>query len=244
MSAYNNMEKGLPGLLFGLSTTHQIDSRLADGDIAFGVPVFGSGDGEQVKAAGDTAVLGVSARAALDSDRYVDGDAVNVCRTGKIWMEAGAAINADAEVSVNASAGTIIAKTSAANGAKRVVTITASGTSAADKVVKVIVGDKVATVNTSSSVNTAAQVAAALKTALEALDIPFVATVASAVVTLTASEKGLAANDVAIVATTTDSTQTLTVAQSTAGSDAVLNPGWFARSTSEAAGDLILVDLG
>ena len=90
----------------------------------------------------------------------------------------------------------------------------------------------------------AADVAAALKTALEALDIPFVATVASAVVTLTAKEKGVAANDIAVTATTNDGTQTLTVANGTSGSDVVLNPGWFARSTAEAANDLLIVDLG
>ena len=90
----------------------------------------------------------------------------------------------------------------------------------------------------------AADVAAALKAELAALDIPFVASVASAVVTLTAKEKGVAANDIAVTGTTNDGTQTVTVANGTSGSDVVLNPGWFARSTAEAANDLVIVDLG
>ena len=190
------------------------------------------------------ALLGIAARTALDTTEYVDGEAVNVCRTGKIFGTAGEAVSADAEVSVNASTGKIVAKTSAAAGAKRTVTITVAGTSAASKVVTVVVGDKVAQVNTTDAVKAAADVAAALKTELEKLDIPFVATVASAVVTLTAKEKGAAANDIAVTGSTTDSTQTVTVANGTSGSDVVLNPGWFARSTAEAANDLVIVDLG
>lgn len=242
MAAYGNMDKGLPGLLDGLTETHQIDSRLAAGEIGFGVPGFGTGDGEQVKAKGDAALLGITARTDYDFPGYRDGDAVNVVKTGKVWATAGEAISADAEVSVNGVTGKIIAKTSAAAGAKRVVTITASGTSAADKVVTVVVGDKVFQLTTTADVKAANDVAAAIKAGLAALDIPFVPTVASAVVTLTAKEKGV--ETTAITATTTDTTQTLTVAQSTAGSDPVLNPGWHARSTAEAADDLILVDLG
>ena len=244
MAAYGNMDKGLPGELVGLTPTHQIDSRLAKGAVPFGGLCFGTGDGEQVTAKGDGALLGIAARTALDAPEYVDGESVNVCRTGKIFGTAGEAISADAEVSVNASTGKIVAKTSAADGAKRTVTITLSGTSAADKVVTVVVGDKVAQVNTTDAVKAAADVAAALKTELEKLDIPFVATVASAVVTLTAKEKGAAANDIAVTGSTTDSTQTVTVANGTSGSDVVLNPGWFARSTAEVANDLVIVDLG
>lgn len=244
MAAYGNMDKGLPGELVGLTPTHQIDSRLAKGAVPFGAPVFGTGDGEQVSVNGDTALLGIAARTALDTPEYKDKDAVNVCRTGKIFGVAGEAISADAEVSVNGSTGKIVAKTSAAAGAKRTVTITLANASAASKVVTVVVGDKVAQVNTTDAVKAAADVAAALKTALEALDIPFVATVASAVVTLTAKEKGAAANDIAVTGSTTDSTQTVTVANGTSGSDVVLNPGWFARSTAEAADDLVIVDLG
>jgi len=244
MAAYGNMDKGLPGELVGLEVTHQIDSRLAKGAVPFGGLCFGTGDGEQVTAKGDGALLGIAARTALDTPEYINGDAVNVCRTGKIFGTAGEAISADAEVSVNASTGKIVAKTSAAAGAKRTVTITVSGTSAASKVVTAVVGDKVAQVETTDDVKAAADVAAALKTALAALDIPFVATVASAVVTLTAKEKGVAANDIAVTATTTDGTQTLTVANGTSGSDVVLNPGWFARSTAENANDLVIVDLG
>lgn len=244
MAAYGNMDKGLPGELVGLEVTHQIDSRLAKGAVPFGGLCFGSGDGEQVTAKGDGALLGIAARTALDTPEYVDGDAVNVCRTGKIFGTAGEAVSADAEVSVNASTGKIVAKTSAAAGAKRTVTITVAGTSAASKVVTVVVGDKVAKVNTTDAVKAAADVAAALKTELEKLDIPFVATVASAVVTLTAKEKGVAANDIAVTGTTNDGTQTVTVANGTSGSDVVLNPGWFARSTTEAADDLVIVDLG
>lgn len=242
MAAYGNMDKGLPGLLDGLTETHQIDSRLADGEIGFGVPGFGAGDGAQVKAKGDAALLGITARTDYDFPGYRDGDAVNVVKTGKVWAKAGEAISADAEVSVNGVTGKIIAKTSAAAGAKRVVTITASGTSAADKTVTVVVGDKLFQLTTTADVKAANDVAAAIKAGLEALDIPFVATVASAVVTLTAKEKGV--ENTAITATTNDGTQTLTVAQTAAGSDPVLNPGWHARSTAEAADDLILVDLG
>ena len=242
MAAYGNMDKGLPGLLDGLTVTHQIDSRAALGNVPFGAPCFGAGDGEQAKAKGDSALLGIAARTALDQPEYKDGDTVNVAKTGKVWVEAGEAISADAEVSINGSTGKVIAKTSAANGAKRVVTITVASASAEDKVVTVVVGDKVFQLTTTADVKAAADVAAAIKAGLANLDIPFVATVASAVVTLTAKEKGV--ENTAITASTTDSTQTLTVAQTTPGSDAVLNPGWFARSTAEQAGDLVLLDLG
>lgn len=242
MSAYGNMDKGLPGLLVGLTETHQIDSRLAKGEIEFGVPAFGTGDGEQVQGKGDSALLGVTGRTDYDYPGYRDGDAVNVVRTGKVCAVAGEAISADAEVSVNGSTGKIIAKTSAAEGAKRVVTITVAGASAEDKVVTVVVGDKLFQLTTTADVKAAADVAAAIKAGLEGLDIPFVPTVASAVVTLTAKDKGV--ENTAVTASTTDSTQTLTVAQSAAGSDPVLNPGWFARSTAESEGDLIVVDLG
>lgn len=244
MAAYGNMDKGLPGELVGLEVTHQIDSRLAKGAVPFGGLCFGTGDGEQVTAKGEGALLGIAARTAIGTPEYVDGEAVNVCRTGKIFGTAGEAISADAEVSVNASTGKIVAKTSAADGAKRTVTITVSGTSAASKVVTVVVGDKVARVNTTDDVKAAADVAAALKAALAALDIPFVASVSSAVVTLTAKEKGVAANDIAVTGTTNDGTQTVTVENGTSGSDVILNPGWFARSTAEAANDLVIVDLG
>ena len=244
MAAYGNMDKGLPGELVGLTPTHQIDSRLAKGAVPFGAPVFGTGDGEQVTAKGESALLGIAARTALDTPEYKDKDAVNVCRTGKIFGVAGEAISADAEVSVNGSTGKIVAKTSAAAGAKRTVTITIANASAESKVVTVVVGDKVAQVSTTATVKAAADVAAALKAELEKLDIPFVPTVASAVVTLTAKEKGAAQNDIAVTGSTTDSTQTVTVANGTSGADAVLNPGWFARSTAEAADDLVIVDLG
>lgn len=244
MSAYGNMDKGLPGLLFGLTVTHQIDSRLAKGAIGFGVPCFGTGDGEQVEKAGEGALLGITGRTDYDAPGYRDGDAVNVVRTGKVWGVAGEAITADTEISVNGSTGKIIAKTSAAAGAKRVVTITAANASAEDKVVTVLVGDKVVQFTTTATCKTANEVAAAIKAGLEELDIPFVVTVSSAVVTLTAKGKGVAENNVAITASTTDSTQTLTVAQTTAGSDVIVNPGWFVRSTAEAANDLVIVDLG
>ena len=244
MPAYGNMDKGLPGDLFGLTGTHQIDSRLAKGQVPFGAPVFGTGDGEQVTATGDSAILGIAARTAKDSPDYRDGDAVNVVRTGKVWGVAAEAISADAEVSVNASTGKIIAKTSAAAGAKRTVTITVAGASAASKVVSVFVGDKGIQVNTTDDLKSANDVAAAIKAGLAELDIPFVASVSSAVVTLTAKEKGAAVNDVSVTGSTTDSTQTITVASGTTGADAVLNPGWFARSTADAANDLVLVDLG
>ena len=242
MSAYGNMDKGLPGLLVGLTETHQIDSRLANGEIKFGVPAFGTGDGEQVQGKGDSALLGVTGRTDYDYPGYRDGDAVNVVRTGKVYAVAGEAISADAEVSVNGSTGKIVAKTSAAEGAKRVVTITVAGASAENKVVTVVVGDKLFQLTTTAKLKAASDVASAIKDGLEGLDIPFVPTVASSVVTLTAKDKGV--ENTAVTASTTDSTQTLTVAQSAAGSDPILNPGWFARSTAESEGDLIVVDLG
>ena len=242
MSAYGNMDKGLPGLLVGLTETHQIDSRLANGEIKFGVPAFGTGDGEQVQGKGDSAPLGITGRTDYDYPGYRDGDAVNVVRTGKVYAVAGEAISADAEVSVNGSTGKIVAKTSAAEGAKRVVTITVAGASAENKVVTVVVGDKLFQLTTTSELKAANDVASAIKEGLEGLDIPFVPTVASAVVTLTAKDKGV--ENTAVTASTTDSTQTLTVAQSDAGSDPILNTGWFARSTAESEGDLIVVDLG
>ena len=242
MSAYGNMDKGLPGLLVGLTETHQIDSRLANGEIKFGVPAFGTGDGEHVQGKGDSAPLGVTGRTDYDYPGYRDGDAVNVVRTGKVYAVAGEAISADAEVSVNGSTGKIIAKTSSAEGAKRVVTITVAGESAENKVVTVVVGDKLFQLTTTAELKAAADVASAIKDGLEGLDIQFVPTVSSAVVTLTAKDKGV--ENTAVTASTTDSTQTLTVAQSAAGSDPILNPGWFARSTAESEGDLIVVDLG
>ena len=243
MAAYGNMDKGLPGGLIGLTGTHQIDSRLAKGNIPYGAPVFGTGDGEQVTRTG-SALLGVAGRTAKDTKEWKDGDSVNVVRTGKVWGVAGSALSADAEISVNASTGKFVEKTSAADGAARVVTITVTNNSAAAQLVTVIVGDKAVKVPTTDVLGTAAQVASALQVQLAALDIPFVATVSSTVVTLTAKDKGEATNSVGIIASTTDSTQTLTVAQSTAGADQILNPGWFVRSTADAAGDLVAVDLG
>lgn len=243
MSAYGNMEKGLPGLLVGLPHTHAIDSRAALGEIPFGGLCFGTGDGEQVKPTGDSALLGVAVRDGKAGETYKTGEVVGVNRTGKILVLAGEALTADAEVSVNGSTGKVISKASDAAGAKRTLTITVANASAESKVASVIVGDKVAQVTTTASVKAAADVAAALKTALEGLDIPFVATVSSAVITLTAKEKGAGMNGVAVIASTTDGTQTLTVAAGTSGSDAILNPGWHVRTPAEAAGDLVELDL-
>ena len=240
MAAYGNMEMGLPGMLVGLTATHQIDSRLAKGAIGFGAVAFGTGDGEQVQAGGDGAPLGITGRTDYDAPGYRNGDAVNVVRTGKVLALAGEAISADTEVSVNGSTGKILAKTSAAEGAKRVVTITVANASAEGKKVTVVVGDKKFELTTSATVKTANDVAAAIKAGLEGLDIPFVPTVSAAVVTLTAKAKGV--NDTAVTASTTDTTQTLTVAQTQAGSDVVANPGWFARSTIDAPG-IVLVDM-
>ena len=236
MAAYGNMEKAVPGLLDGLN--HQIDSRLADGAIEFG-DVVCCKDGDQVTLGGDVP-LGIVARTALDAPNYPNKAAVNVCRTGKVWANASEAVAADSEVSVNASTGKIIAKTSAAAGAKRTLTITVANASAENKKVTVVVGDKKFELTTSATVKAANDVAAAIKAGLEGMDIPFVPTVSSAVVTLTAKAKGV--NDTAVTAATTDSTQTLTVAQTQAGSDVVANPGWFARSTIDAPG-IVLVDM-
>lgn len=238
MAAYVNMEQARPGLLDGLH--HQIDSRLADGAIEFGDIVCGKG-GDQAVIGGDVP-LGVVACDALDAPNYPDKSAVNVVRSGKVWANASEAVTADNEISVNCSTGKVIAKTSAAAGGKRGVTITAANASAESKKVTVKVGDKKFELTTSAGCKSANDVAAAIKAGLAELDIPFVATVASAVVTLTAKEKGVATNDVAVTAETTDTTQTLTVAQTTAGSDVVANPGWFARSTINAAG-MVLLDL-
>ena len=236
MADYGNMEKAVPGLLYGLN--HQIDSRLADGAIEFGDVVCGK-DGDQVTLGGDVP-MGIAARTALGTPNYPDKAAVNVCRTGKVWANAAEAVTADSEVSVNASTGKIIVKTAAAAGAKRTLTITVANASAENKKVTVVVGDKKFELTTSPTVKAANDVAAAIKAGLEGLDIPFVPTVASAVVTLTAKAKGV--NNTAVTAATTDSTQTLTVAQTQAGSDVVANPGWFARSTIDAPG-IVLVDM-
>ena len=236
MAAYGNMEKAVPGLLDGLN--HQIDSRLADGAIEFGDVVCGK-DGDQVTLGGDVP-LGIAARTALDAPNYPNKAAVNVCRTGKVWANASEAVAADSEVSVNASTGKIIAKTSAASGAKRTLTISVANASSENKKVTVVVGDKKLELTTSATVKAANDVAAAIKAGLEGMDIPFVPTVSSAVVTLTAKAKGV--NDTAVTAATTDSTQTLTVTQTQAGSDVVANPGWFARSTIDAPG-IVLVDM-
>ena len=37
---------------------------------------------------------------------------------------------------------------------------------------------------------------------------------------------------------------TVQLPEDTSGSDVVLNPGWFARSTAEQADDLVIIDLG
>ncbi len=187
MADYGNMEKAVPGLLDGLN--HQIDSRLADGAIEFGDVVCGK-DGDQVTLGGD-APLGIAARTALGAPNYPDKAAVNVCRTGKVWANASEAVTADSEVSVNASTGKIIAKTSASAGAKRTLTITVANASAENKKVTVVVGDKKFELTTSATVKAANDVAAAIKAGLEGLDIPFVPTVSAAVVTLTAKAKGV-----------------------------------------------------
>lgn len=238
MAAYGNMDKAAPGLLDGLH--HQIDSRLAKGAVEFGAVVFGTGDGEQVTSTGEGAPLGIASRTDTDAPKFLDKTAVNVVRSGKVWAPAAEAVNADSEVSVNASQGQIIAKTSAADGAKRIVTVTVSGTSATDKKASVTIGDQIFAVTTSDDVKTAAQVAAALQATIAAASTGFVATVSNAVVTLTAEKKGV--SNVAIVAATNDGTQTLTVAQSAAGSDNIVNPGWYARTGTDAPG-LVLVDL-
>lgn len=110
MAAYGNMDKALPGELVGLTNTHQIDSRLADGAVAFGAVVFGKGDGEQVSTTASGSPLGVAARTALDTYEYKDKDCVNVVRTGKVFCVAGGAITADTEVALNTSTGKIVAK--------------------------------------------------------------------------------------------------------------------------------------
>lgn len=110
MAAYGNMEKGFPGLLYGLTETHQIDSRLADGAVPFGAVVFGSGNGEQCKNTGTANPLGIASSTALDQNGYKNGDCVNVVRTGKVWAVAGGAITADTEVAVNTTTGKIVAK--------------------------------------------------------------------------------------------------------------------------------------
>lgn len=243
MAAYGNMDKGLPGGLIGLTETHQIDSRLAKGDIPYGAPVFGTGDGEQVTRTG-SALLGVAGRTAKDTQEWKDGDSVNVVRTGKVWGVAGSALSADAEISVNASTGKFVEKTSAADGAKRGLTITLANESDTNKVVTVVVGDKAVQLTTSADCKSSSQVAAAITEKLQTLDIPFVVSNAMAVIMFTAKEKGVAANNIAVTASTTDTTQTLTINNHTAGSDVVLNPGWFARSTAESQGDLVAVDLG
>lgn len=107
MAAYGNMEKAVPGLLYGLH--HQIDSRLVSGGaIPFGVAVSAA-NGDQIVIGGSN-VLGIVARTALDQATNKVGDCVNVVRTGKVWAEASEAIAADAEVAVDSTTGKIVAK--------------------------------------------------------------------------------------------------------------------------------------
>ena len=110
MAAYGNMEKGLPGLLFGLTNTHTIDSRLASGVVPFGAVVEGVGDGEQCKVLSEGKPFGVAVRTALDRTEYKDKDSVNVLREGKVWVTAGETIEADKEVAFDTATGKFVSK--------------------------------------------------------------------------------------------------------------------------------------
>lgn len=249
MAAYDNMDSNLPGLLVGLSSTHTIDSRLADGDIGFGVVAFGSGDGEQCKNNGAEKPLGITCRTALDKSGYKDGDAVNVVRTGKIVAKVSAAINADTEVSVNTVTGAIIAKTNAVTGVAKTVGITVGGSWVVGNVASISLGGKIyshtvvaADIGTDSGV-------AGVGTALAKLiedddDCKFTAVSLAGVVTVTAKVIGAAANSLVISASKTSTDGTIAVGTPTAGVDGIANPNWYARTSSSASGELITIDLG
>lgn len=239
MAQYGNMDQAFPGLLYGRD--HHIDSRVAVGDIGYGVPVFTAGENKG-KATGDD-LLGISARHYTTKDYVEDKDVASVVRTGKVWAKAAAGLTADAEVSVNGSAGTIVAKTSAAAGAKRTLAVTiANNATAAGKVTLTIGGTAYAVDVTSSG--TPATTATALVSALTAdASCPFAATASSGVVTLTAKDKGVAQNDIAIVGASTATSQTITIgSNTTAGADAIINPGWHVRTSTNAEG-LAVLDL-
>ena len=255
MAAYDNMDANLPGLLVGLSSTHTIDSRLADGDIGFGVVAFGSGDGEQCKTNGAEKPLGITCRTALNKSGYKDGDAVNVVRTGKIVAKVSAAINADTEVSVNTVTGEIIAKTNAVTGVAKTVNITVGVTTGAGDSWEV--GD-VASISLDGKIYSHTVVAAdigadggvaGVGTALAGLiedddDCKFTAVSLAGVVTVTAKVIGAAANSLVITASKTSTDGTIAVGTPTAGVDGIANPNWYARTSSSASGELITIDLG
>ena len=253
MAAYDNMDANLPGLLVGLSSTHTIDSRLADGDIGFGVVAFGSGDGEQCKTNGAEKPLGITCRTALDKSGYKDGDAVNVVRTGKIVAKVSAAINADTEVSVNTVTGAIIAKTNAVTGVAKTVAITVGVTTGNSWAVGDVASISLDGKNYSHTVVTAdigadggvAGVGSALAKLIEDDDdCKFTAVSLAGVVTVTAKVIGVAANSLVISASKTSTDGTIAVGTPTAGVDGIANPNWYARTSSSASGELITIDLG
>lgn len=239
MAEYGNMDQAFPGLLYGRD--HHIDSRVAVGDIGYGVPVFTAGENKG-KATGDD-LLGISARHYTTKDYVEDKDVASVVRTGKVCAKAAAGLVADAEVSVNGSTGTIVAKTSAAAGAKRTLAVTIANNATAAGKVTLTIGSKAYAVDVESS-GTPATTATALVSALTADDsCPFAATASSGVVTLTAKDKGVAQNDIAIVGASTATSQTITIgSNSTAGADAIINPGWHVRTSTNAEG-LAVLDL-
>lgn len=240
MAKYGNMDQAFPGLLYGRD--HHIDSRVAVGDIGYGVPVFTAGENKG-KAKGDC-LLGISARHCTTKDYVEDKDVVSVVRTGKVWAKAAAGLAADAEVSVNGSAGTIVAKTSEAAGARRTLAVTIANNATAAGKVTLIIGGTAYVVDVESS-GTPATTASALVSALTAdASCPFTAIAAAgAAVTLTAKDKGVAQNDIAIVGTSTATSQTITIGSNTAaGADAIINPGWHVRTSTNAEG-LAVLDL-
>lgn len=239
MAEYGNMDQAFPGLLYGRD--HHIDSRVAVGDIGYGVPVFTAGENKG-KATGDD-LLGISARHYTTKDYVEDKDVASVVRTGKVWAKAAAGLVADAEVSVNGSAGTIVAKTSAAAGARRTLAVTIANNATAAGKVTLTIGSTAYAVDVESS-GTPATTATALVSALTAdASCPFGATASSGVVTLTAKDKGVAQNDIAIVGASTATSQTITIgSNTTAGADAIINPGWHVRTSTNTEG-LAVLDL-
>lgn len=239
MAEYGNMDQAFPGLLYGRD--HHIDSRVAVGDIGYGVPVFTAGENKGKATGGD--LLGVSARHCTTKDYVEDKDVASVVRTGKVWAKAAPGLTADAEVSVNGSAGTIVAKTSAAAGAKRTLPVTIANNATAAGKVTLTIGSTAYVVDVESS-GTPATTADALVSALTAdASCPFTATVSSGVVTLTAKDKGVAQNDIAIVGASTATSQTIAIgSNSTAGADVIINPGWHVRTSTNAEG-LAVLDL-
>lgn len=113
---------------------------------------------------------------------------------------------------------TVLPLADAGAGVAAVSTVTVSGTAVTAGTATVSVGGQSVSVGVAATAS-AASIATALKAELDKLsDLPFSASVAGAVITLTALNKGTVANGITIAAATDASGITLAAAQTTAGS--------------------------